>query len=534
MARFNRLIILILTTAIVFLAGASPTNPAEKIKFNYSILGFSLDVEDLALYAEQGKVTRQFNFYLKRFSPQQQQQLQEFLQLKYNIDPVLVYRFSRTSVGQKMLLRVGEILQTPHDINGFYGLRAAAVKTASDPEGVNLVNFLRYFPTELKLNLPEILKLVKQVSKNSQETDEFISSLSQLDSESISPVKAVKFSDLSIPGQFSVTKQELNFKDPSRNNRSLLVDLYLPQSLQPQANAKYKYPVIVVSNGLGARRSRFVELAEHLTSYGFAVAIPDHPGTNHQRQADFIKGLYKENFDAQDFIDRPLDISFVLDELDQLNQNKFNNQLNVENAGVFGYSFGGATALSLTGAVLDFEELQQDCDRPLDLLNISILYQCRALELPRQEVDLQDPRIKASYMFVPFGSSLFGEEQLSQITTPTMWQTVDRDFLTSLLKEQLPAFEAMGSAEKYLVVSEKLPHTNATLDQKRSQSQNLESDISKKYQNALALAFFQTYVAQNADYLPYLSSDYLKVLSQKPYNLHLLESQLSQRKADNR
>ena len=530
MARFNRLIVLILTIAIAFFTGESPTYPAEKIKFNYSILGFSLNVEDLALYANEGKVTRQLNFYLKRFSESQQKQLQDFLQLNYEIDPILVYRFSRTSVGQKMLLRIGEILQTPHDINGFYGLRAAAVKTASDSEGVNLVNFLRYFPTELKLNLPEILKLVKHVAKNSQETDEFIASLSKLDSELNYKVKAAEFSDLSIPGRFSVTKQELNLNDASRNNRSLLVDLYLPQSQHPKAKAKY--PVIVVSNGLGARRSRFVELAQHLASYGFAIAIPDHPGTNHQRQADFIKGLYKENFDAQDFIDRPLDISFVLDELDQLNQNKFNNQLNVEQAGIFGYSFGGATALSLTGATLNFEQLQQDCDRPLDLLNISILYQCRALELPRQEVDLQDRRIKATYMFVPFGSSLFGEEQLRQIAAPTMWQTVDRDFLTSLLKEQLPAFQALGSHQKYLVVSEKLPHTTATLDQKRSQSQNLESDISKKYQNALALAFFQTYVTQNADYLPYLSSDYLNVLSQKPYNLHLLESQLSQKQAD--
>ena len=40
----------------------------------------------------------------------------------------------------------------------------------------------------------------------------------------------------------------------------------------------------VVSNGLGTKGDRFVELANHLASHGFAVVILDHPGSDRQRQ----------------------------------------------------------------------------------------------------------------------------------------------------------------------------------------------------------------------------------------------------------
>ena len=52
-----------------------------------------------------------------------------------------------------MLQRIGEIIQLPGDLNGFYGLRAAVVQTAQSPDGINLVDFLQRFPTDIKLNV---------------------------------------------------------------------------------------------------------------------------------------------------------------------------------------------------------------------------------------------------------------------------------------------------------------------------------------------------------------------------------------------
>ena len=499
---------------LVGVVAIKPAIPAERIDFNYSLLGFSLKVEDLAAFAETGEVSNSLNFYLKRIPPQQREKLQKFLQQSYNVDPILVYRYSRTSAGIKMLQRIGEIIQLPGNLNGFYGLRAAVVQAAASKSGINLVDFLKLFPTDIRLDLNELLELVEQVSAREEDTKEFIASLSADVAESKSSLKDIP--DLSSKGQYRVVKQTLELYDRSRD-RTLNTDLYLPET---KTNS---LPVIVVSNGLGAKRDRFQEFANYLASYGFAVVIPDHPGSDRRRQKAFLRGLYRENFDATDYIDRPLDISYILDEL-ELNSTRLGNKLDLQQVGVFGYSIGGTTALSLAGAELDFERLKQDCDRPLDLLNISILYQCRALELPPPQHSLKDDRIKAAFLFVPFGNSLFSKEELDKISMPVMWQVVDRDFLTSLLNEQIPLFNSLGS-ERYLIVSEKIPHSNVTLSNQQYKSQAEAFDVAKTYQNILSLIFFKNYVAQQKEYRSYLSSEYIQAIEQQPYELHLIEEQ---------
>jgi predicted dienelactone hydrolase len=509
----QRNILITVITIAGIITFQSPSYPADHIYFNYSLLGFKIKVEDLELFAQEGKITRQLNFYLKRISSEQQKQFQEFLQLNYDIDPVLVYRFSRTSVGTKMLERVGQILQIPHNTNGFYGLRAAAVQTAAEPEGVNIVSFLKHFPTDLKLNLPELLKGLKQLSQNRKETKKFISNLEQKNKNNNTSINLDELKKLSELGTFSVNKQTLELYDNQRD-RQIITDLYLPQNSTSN-------PVIVISNGLGAKRDRFKELATHLASHGFAVVIPDHPGSDRNRQKAFLQGLYRENFDSSEFIDRPLDISYILDKIEQFQAENPQEQLNLNQVGIFGYSLGSTTALSLAGAEIDFSRLETKCSEQLNLLNISTLYQCRALELPKQRQSLKDERIKAAYMFVPFGNNLFGDKELKKIDIPTLWQTVDRDFLTSLLYEQLPAFNSLSQSDRYLVVSEKLPHTNVTLGNNASESQQKTSKIAKKYQNILSLSFFRTYVAEKSEYRNYLQPKSVNEIAQPPYNLHI-------------
>jgi predicted dienelactone hydrolase len=493
---------------------------AERIDFNYSLLGFKLQVQDLATFAETGEVSDSLNYYFRYISDKQTQKLRKFLRQSYDVDPVLVYRYSRTSVGVKMLRRIGEIIQLPGYINGFYGLRAAVVQTAQSPEGINFVDFLQRFPTDIKLNLGELLQLVKQVDQAEEDTQEFIASLSEKEVVPENTQKNnrqnIQFRHLSQPGNYRVRKQTLNFYD-RRRDRNLVTDLYLPQ------NKTDTIPMIVISNGLGAKRDRFEELAGYLVSRGFGVVIPDHPGSDRNRQKAFVQGLYRENFDATEFIDRPLDISYILDRLEQLNRDRFNDRLNLQQVGFFGYSIGATTGLSLAGAEFDFTQLEQDCSKPLNLLNISILYQCRALELPRDRPSLQDDRIKAAYMFVPFGRSIFGSQKQDRVSIPIMFQVVDQDFLTSLLEEQVPLFNSLGK-ERYLVISEKLPHSNVTLAKEAQLSQAKTAQVAKTYQNLLSLVFFQSYVAEDSSYLPYLSTAYLQAIAKKPYNLHLLDN----------
>lgn len=505
-------LLLVVVTLISVVAMERSTISAQRIDFNYSLLGFNLKVQDLATFAETGEISDSLNYYFRYIPEKQIQQLRKFLRQSYDVDPVLVYRYSRTSAGVKMLQRIGEIIQLPGYINGFYGLRAAVVQTAQSPDGISFVDFLQRFPTDIKLNLEELLQLVKQVAQTEEDTEEFIASLTPEIGQK-NTQKNTQFRGLSQPGNDQATKQTLEFYD-SQRDRNLVTDLYLPQ------HKTDKIPIIVVSNGLGAKRDRFEELARYLASHGFGVVIPDHPGSDRNRQKAFVQGLYPENFDATDFIDRPLDISYILDRLEQLNRDRFNHRLNLKQVGFFGYSIGATTGLSLAGAEFDFIQLEQDCAQPLNLLNISILYQCRALELPRKRLALKDDRIKAAYMFVPFGHSIFGKLE-QDISIPIMFQVVDRDFLTSLLQEQVPLFNSLGT-NNYLVISEKLPHSNVTLSKEVQLSQVEAAQVAKTYQNLLSLVFFQSYVAENPRYIPYLSTGYLQAIAQKPYNLHLL------------
>ncbi|MEM8832378.1 MAG: dienelactone hydrolase, partial [Cyanobacteria bacterium P01_G01_bin.19] len=126
-------------------------------------------------------------------------------------------------------------------------------------------------------------------------------------------------------------------------------------------------------------------------------------------------------------------------------------------------------------------------------------------------------------LFVPFGNSMFTQLELNQVSIPMMWQVVDQDFLTSLLTEQVPLFENLTSSDRFLVVSEKLPHSNVTLSKEQQSEQDKIFQVAKSYQNILSLIFFQNYIAQEEKYQNYLSREYVKAIEQLPYKLHLVQ-----------
>lgn len=506
---------------------ALPVSAAQRIYFNYGPLIFSVSVDALETFAQEGKVDKELGFFLKRLSPQQQTQLRDFLRSRYNLNPVILSRVGYTITGERLLKRVGELIKSQAGQNGFYGIRAAMVQASADPEGLTAISFLRRFPTDIQINIEQIIKLTKEISTLFKQTNTLVTQLEQMNSDAASKV-AFDFNqlpDLGKPGEFSITKQTINLRDPVRD-RQLIVDLYLPQAFN-----QAQVPVIVISNGLGGQRDRFISLAQHLTSHGFAVVIPDHPGSNDQRQKAFFAGLYKENFDAEEYINRPLDITYVLNELERLNSIEFKNQLNLRHIGMFGYSFGGTTALALAGAELNFEQLEKDCNPQVinPAVNISVLYQCRALELPRKTFKLQDSRIKAAFVSVPFTKSLFGEKGISHVNIPIFWQAVDEDIVTPLVLEQFPPFTWLKTFDKYLLVSQGLPHTRITvnlvdkvLNTNRAMSLGKLTSVTQAYVNAFSLAFFQVYVAQNEQYRPYLQASYAQAITEKPYSLSLL------------
>ena len=225
------------------------------------------------------------------------------------------------------------------------------------------------------------------------------------------------------------------------------------------------------------------------------------------------------------------------------------DRLDLDRVGVFGYSFGGTTALALAGAEIDRDHLQHACASRSSLFNISLLYQCRALDLSPTTLDSQafrDERIKAVYVYVPFSRSLYGPNGLTRVQGPVFWEATEQDILTPLVIEQLPAFgwlvgEEQGSrgaggqgggdfltgrlGQRYLVVAEGLPHARLTLDVvNRLTNQSVAWEdikpITEQYHQMLTTVFFQVYLAQDLTYCAYLQAEGMQYLAQASYPLH--------------
>jgi predicted dienelactone hydrolase len=503
-----------------FILPNSSVKAAERIYFYYGPLQFSVSVDALENFAETGKVEPELAFLLKRLNAEQQNKLRDFLRSPYKYyDYLQLHRLGHSYIGKRVLNYLGELIQISGGRNGFYGIRGAALSAAASSEGLTVLNFLRQFPTDIQLNTDRAIELMREFSTINKETQSLLAKLEKMTENNVSLEKSVDFNqlqDLRQPGNLKTRQQSISLKDATRD-RNLIVDLYLPEKLD-------RSPVIVISSGIGSHRDRFSDLAKHLASYGFVVAIPDHPGSNAERLQAFFQGLERENFDFSEHIDRPLDTTFLLNELDRLNQSQFQGEIDTQQVGVFGYSFGGATALALAGAEINFKQLEKDCGDRINLINLSLVYQCSALELPCQNLNLKDDRVKAVFIFAAFSHSIFGREGLSKIDIPVFWQALDNDIYDPLILEPIPSFNLLTTKHKYLLVSSKLPHACVTFNQEEREKCLPKLQLAQAYQSAMSTAFFEVYVAKDKQYSAYLNSAYAKAISQQPYNLSLVKS----------
>jgi len=508
-----------------------PVRAAERIHVYYGLFGRSFSIESLKTFAETGQVETDLAFILNRLNPEQKSWLRQILNTHYQLEPVALSRFFSSSLGERALTYGGELVQTEAGTNGFYAIRAALVQGAASSGGLSALSVLQQFPTNIRLDARRILQQVNQISALRQETADMVAALEQatVDQAAVDAAKVLSQGlDVQRQGPLRITRFARTLRDSARQ-RELQVEFYLPQGPPNQV-----YPMVVISNGIGTRLDRYDYLAQHLASHGYAVIIPQHPGSDEQQQQDFLQGLSGELFDVSAFVERPIDITFVLNELERLNLAEFNGQLNLQQVGVFGNSFGGNTALALAGATLDFDRLQQDCDPRRHLVNLSLLIQCQALDLPQRPYPLQDERIKAISVLFPSGMSLFGQTGLAQVDVPVLWGAVSQDIFSPLVLEQAPAFHAISTSEKYFAVTTGIDHLNLNFYAVRNLSsldeisqENIttnEPDIIQDYLKALSLAFFNVHLGDQPEHRPYLTAAYARAITHEPYRLSLVRS----------
>ncbi|PAX52674.1 alpha/beta hydrolase [Brunnivagina elsteri] len=533
----RNIILLLLSMLLPTFEISNSVHAAERVYASYSALERSISVTALEEFVKTGIVDESLAVYTQYLDPVQVQELRKTLQSPIKVNAIAVSQFLYTPQGEFLLRRLGEVIKTEsrQEKPGFHALRSALILAAADPKGLTLLSLLREYPSSsVHIDLARTLGIAGELEKLVSETDKAISAVSQKAKIEAATAQVslnlAQLPDFRRKGKFAIQKQTIKILDAVRN-RFLLTDIYIP-------NAQQKVPVIVVSHGLGTDSSNFEYLASHLASHGFAVVVPNHPGSDTKQLRSLMKGSANEVAEPSEFYNRPLDIKFVLDELEQRNKSEFRGKLNLQQVGFIGQSFGAYTGLALAGAPINFAELEQDCKPKAlqDTWNVSLLLQCRALELrtkaPLKDYNLRDDRIKAIIAVNPITSSIFGESGLNQIKIPVMIVASSEDTVAPALYEQILPFSWIGNQQKYLAVLQGGTHFSAIGNGKGSSQQvGLPSDIvgddpaqARRYLNSLSLPFFQSHVAGITKYTPYLNAAYAKAISSKPLGLSLIQS----------
>jgi predicted dienelactone hydrolase len=530
-------LLLVLSTLLPTFGISNSVLAAERIYASYSALELSISVNTLENYAKTGVINEDLAAYQQYLPLQQLPELRQILLNRVKVSPVVLSQLLYTPQGEFLLHRLAQVIvnKSSQPELGFGTLRSALISASAESGGLTLLNVLRKYPSSsIRLDFAETLEIATELEKLVNQTHIAIAAVSQeskIEAATISQPNLSQLPDLKVPGKFKSQKYTLKFFD-SRRNRLLLTDVYIP-------NVQNAAPVIVISHGLGLDSSNFQYLATHLSSYGFAVVVPNHPGSDAKQLRSLLKGHAIEVAKPGEFQDRPMDVTYILNQLEKGNQSdsRFKGRLNLQQVGVFGQSLGGYTALALAGAKINFEQLKQDC-QPAALQktwNMSLLLQCRALELSisksGRDYNLRDERVKAAIAVNPITSSIFGKAGLSQIKTPVMIVSSSDDTVAPALSEQILPFSWLANSQKYLVILVGGTHFSTIgngnpANQQVALPADMIGDASqaRRYMNVLSLPFFQTYIAGKPQYTPYLNAAYTQSISSKSLGLSLVKS----------
>ncbi|MEM9117912.1 MAG: alpha/beta fold hydrolase [Cyanobacteria bacterium P01_F01_bin.56] len=480
-----------------------PSLAVSTINVEFGPLQTRVQVDDLATFAQTGQVLPQLEPYQPFLTPAVRQSLQRHL----NVEPTVRDRFLQDLIGTakgrpfvNLLSQVAPEL-TPAMIQ-------TALQTAeASPQGVTAITLLQALPDDtLNLDGMALVQLLSQLGLSRLEQIALSRVLDQELTEQGGPALASSF-EPSVPGKHVSEHWSVSFRDHERD-RVIPIDLYWSDASRG--------PMVVLSHGFGADRYFFNYLAQHLASHGFTVVALEHPGSN-------VDALSREEgaiLPAEEFVERPRDVSFILDRLADLNQHSFflRDRLRMDSITFVGHSLGGYTGLVLAGGKVDPIALTDFCTTlEVGASSPAEWFQCAATEAQLPPESLADARITQLVLMNPVAGQLFGNEGLRPVKLPTLVVTSTSDGIASVSDQQLGPFNQLAGPRSLVAIiggthlSVGDPENiNPALTQVPFMPEHPASETAplRTYLNGLVLSFAMQQTRQANRYQPFLSAEY--------------------------
>ncbi len=516
-----------------------PARSAERITTFLGPLQLTVSLDALETFVEEGTASGTLALMLRAVNEPTRAQLRQGLGRSLTVNAETVARITYVPMVEQVLQSAGRAFTMPSGRNGFSGLRSALILTAANqPEGWTAIDVLRQFPgDEVRVDLRYLQAIARELSAVLVHRDAAVEVIRQAAQQEASaqPLPASALADLSQPGPYTYRRERLSFDIRATRatlqglatRYTLRADAYLPEGVSGPV------PVVVFSHGFGGRLTDGATVADHLTSHGFAVLVPEHIGTTDTFRSNFLQGRSGDIMSPIEYVSRQLDIIYMLDEFEALAERDpdWANLLDLQRVGVIGASFGGLTTISAAGASFNPAQFDAACADGLTQFNPSFLLQCHARFLPPTEYAFTDPRIRAAFAQYPMGATLYGPAGMANIEIPTLILAGSHDLLAPSVYEQIPMFAWMNSPDKYLAMMVPGNHFST------SSPSNLElvpralhgpdASIGRAYQRSLSVAFFGTYLSENPDaspYRPYLTAAYADRISQPEMPIYVVRS----------
>ncbi len=507
-----------LAIALTLQAISTPAIAAERVTLKLGVFESAIAISELEQFAKTGKLPPALELYSAFLTPQ----VREVLNSRLQVDPKQADKYiaevSSSPYGKQLLKYLGVAIP---DLT-LPQLQAAVTLAAQQANGVSVVSLIKAYPQEnIVIDASSAIALAVEFNPSYLQSQAVGSSLA--DKLAVTSSTAFKPTfDPATLGKATVKEQTIVFQDRKRD-RNIPVDIYYPQQNSLLSALRPK-PLVVISPGLGANRQFFSYLARHLASHGLTVAALEHPDRP-------TRNISNSLLPATEFINRPKDISFLLDELSKLNQQPgiFQGKLNTENVSIIGHSLGGYTALALAGGELNLQQLRQFCKNASPLAQAPADWlQCGAANLIDSKLELQDKRVKNAIALNPVIGQLFGENGLNKVGIPVLILASTEDAITPVLNHQLRPFNQLGT-EKYLITA--IGGTHLSVGNPNSQAisdtvvikelRGVEAQPLRQLISGVSLAFINQLTPDAKLYQPFLTPAYAQSLSTPNLSLRL-------------